>query len=114
MCKSIAIMSMMLVTMIMVAVLGMSGCTVTERPGEIVVRGEPFVVREAPPPLREEVIGVAPSPRHIWVPGYWAWHDGWAWEPGRWALRPYHGAEWHPGHWARHPNGWVWVSGHWR
>jgi WXXGXW repeat (2 copies) len=91
-----------------------AGCTVTERPGDVVVREDPFVVREAPPPPREEIIREAPSPRHEWVPGYWAWHGGWVWEDGRWVLRPHPAARWVPGHWSRRDNGWVWTSGHWR
>lgn len=87
--------------------LSVASCVVTPRPGAVVVGA-------APPPLQAEVSIEAPSPRHVWVPGYWAWHDGWFWEPGRWVLRPYPGAVWVPGYWGHRGHGWVWFSGHWR
>lgn len=98
----------------LVCTLVTAGCAVTEQPSRVVVREEPLLVREAPPPDREEVIVEAPSPRHVWVKGYWTWHDGWVWQPGHWSLPPYGGAQWVPGHWRQRPYGWVWVSGHWR
>ena len=45
-------------------------------------------VRPEPPPLRAEIIGVAPYPAFVWVKGHWAW-------------RPARG-------------GYVWISGHYR
>jgi hypothetical protein len=93
--------------LILAVALSVTSCAVTSPAGEV-------VVRDAPPPPREEVIGVAPSPRHVWTPGYWAWHDGWVWEPGRWALRPYPAAGWVPGYWERRGRRWGWTSGHWR
>ena len=41
----------------------------------------------APPPAQVEVIGVAPYPQAIWVPGYWSWqrrHRQYHWVGGRW------------------------------
>ena len=76
-----------------------------------------ITVREAPPPLRAEVV---PAPRrgYVWAPGYWnwqgrrhVWHSGtwvrarpgyvysspaWAERDGRW--------EFHQGRWARGDN----------
>lgn len=72
----------------------------------------------APPAPRVEVIPAAPSPRHVWMPGYWNW-DGrvrqhvWiggrydfarpqmTWVPARWVQK----WEYLPGHWARQPAG---------
>jgi len=31
----------------------------------------------APPAPQQEVIIVAPSPAHIWIPGYWNWQSRW-------------------------------------
>jgi hypothetical protein len=75
--------------------------------------GEAVVVQEAPPSPQVEVVGVAPSPLHVWIGGFWAWHGRWVWEPGRWELRPRGRVAWVAGHWDRHLNGWVWVPGHW-
>ena len=76
-------------------------------PGEVVVTAEP-------PPPQHEVIGVAPTPRHVWTEGYWSYHEGkWMWMPGRWEVRPRRGAIWVAGHWDRTPRGWVWRRGHW-
>src|SRR6476659_7884421 len=72
------------------------GCVVAERPAsprhvtvvepvrprETVVVREPVapapavvVIREAPPERRHEVVVERdrPSPRHVWIAGYWAW-----------------------------------------
>jgi len=41
----------------------------------------------APPPPQVEVVGVAPYPEAIWVPGYWHWERGhreYRWEQGYW------------------------------
>ena len=92
----------------------LSGCVVTARPAAVGVSGE-VVAYSPPPPVRYEVVGVAPGPGYFWVGGAWFWEGGrYAWHPGRWeAPRPgYHwvahewrpvGNSWHmtPGHWAR-------------
>lgn len=72
-------------------------------------------VRIGPPHPHHEVIGVRPSPHHVWVAGYHRW-DGHAyvWVPGVWTVPPqpyYH--RWVPGHWRETPHGWVWINGHW-
>ncbi len=72
-------------------------------------------VRVAPPAAIVETVPVAPSPRHIWVPGYHRW-DGraYVWFPGRYVLPPRANVVWVPGHWASHRRGWYWIEGHWR
>jgi hypothetical protein len=108
--RRIAVWCMLL---IVVALMTVTGC-VTEPPARRVVVEQPpgeFIVQETPPPLRQEVIEVAPSPMHVWLPGHWAWHGGWIWVPGHWRVAPYQGAVWVPGHWARRGPGWVWISG---
>ncbi|MDS4040928.1 MAG: YXWGXW repeat-containing protein [Candidatus Competibacter sp.] len=57
---------------------------------EQVVMREPVIIHDAPPPPpRTEVIASAPSPQHVWVPGYWTQREGgWVWQPGHWELSP--------------------------
>jgi hypothetical protein len=78
--------------------------------------GARVYVRIGPPAPIVEVRPGAPSPRHLWIPGYHRW-DGRAhvWVPGRWELPPSHYRVWAPGHWVHHRHhGWYWVRGHWR
>lgn len=80
----------------------------------VIVHG-PVVVHAAPPPLRADVITVAPSPEHVWVSGYWVWrNDDWAWQSGYWEPRPHPKAEWVPGQWVATSSGWLWKDGRWR
>jgi hypothetical protein len=73
------------------------------------------VVVPGPPGPRVEVIGVAPSPLHIWDPGHWVRvRGGWDWVPGHWIVAPYEGGVWVPGHWVERHGDWVWIEGHWR
>ena len=74
-----------------------------------------FYAPVAPPAARVEVIGVAPSARHFWAPGYYRWTGrNYAWVTGRWQLRrpglEYVGPRWEnrfgryayvPGRWMR-------------
>ena len=89
-------------------------CAVRVAPAPVPVVSEQVIIRDAPPPPREEVIVEAPSPRHIWVPGHWVWHGEWIWEPGHWRMRPHPHAAWIAGYWERRGGGWVWVNGYWR
>lgn len=72
-------------------------------------------IRVAPPAPITEVRVVAPSPRHVWIPGFHRW-DGrvYVWVPGRWELPPRAGVVWVGGHWRHTRRGWFWVEGHWR
>ena len=94
-----------------------SALIVASLSGCVVAPAEPaaVVTYSAPPPVRYEAVGVAPTPGYFWVGGAWFWEGGrYAWHPGYWqAPRPgYHwvphgwhssGHAWHmsPGHWAR-------------
>lgn len=73
-------------------------------------------VRIGPPAARVEIRGTAPSPRHVWVGGYWSWKGtGHVWVGGKWTVPPRGRAVWVEGHWKHDPpRGWVWVPGHWR
>jgi len=75
----------------------------------------PVVVVRPPPAPRVEVVGVAPSPNHVWAPGYWSWSNNrYTWVPGRWEVRPHQQAKYVQGHWEKERNGWVYYEGHWQ
>ena len=45
------------------------------------------IIREAPPPMRVEMIPVG-RPGYAWDPGHWRWEGrGYAWMPGHWRSR---------------------------
>jgi hypothetical protein len=71
------------------------------------------VVMVAPPPVRVEVAGVAPSPDAVWVAGYWSWVGGrHEWVGGHWVPgRPGH--HWVAHAWVRQGDGWRLRPGHW-
>ncbi|HEX9305728.1 MAG TPA: hypothetical protein VGA31_14895 [Thermoanaerobaculia bacterium] len=83
--------------------------------GSVPIQAVPVYVRIRPPRIRVERRPVAPSPRHVWVRGYYTW-DGaqYVWVPGRWELGPRPHARWVSGHWRHTRHGWYWVEGHWR
>ena len=73
-----------------------------------------FRVRIAPPPLRVEVRGVAPSPRHFWMDGHWRWEGGrHVWWPGRWEMQRA-GSVWVNARWVNEGGEWVFQEGHWQ
>lgn len=79
------------------------------------VAGADVFVRFGPPPPRREVVVVRPSPRHVWVPGYYRYQGNrYAWTSGRWMAPPRARAVWVPGYWAPRRGGYVWVGGYWR
>ncbi len=67
--------------------------------------GTQLIAPGPPPPLQQEVIVVAPSPAHVWLPGYWSWQNNWVWIPGQWALPPRPGAKWIGHQWVLHEDG---------
>src|SRR5215467_8033017 len=72
-------------------------------------------IRTGPPPLRAEVVGVAPGPGYVWVPGYYRYErSGYVWVGGRYERPPRARARWTPAHWERDRRGWYFVEGHWR
>jgi hypothetical protein len=91
------------------------------RAGQWVPYGAPAGVQgtiyspAAPPAPQVEVIPVAPSPRHHWAYGHWAWNGGrWVWVGGHWQ-ESRAGYYWVGHHWQHLPDGrWVFVEGHWR
>jgi hypothetical protein len=72
------------------------------------------VIREGPPALRHEVIVARPSPRHVWIAGYWR-HDGhrYVWVSGRWVMPPRRDVIWIEPRWEFRSGGYFFVEGHW-
>ena len=97
---------------------GMTTAMSERPPGTIVASAAPMavenVITASPPPPQVEVVGEAPGPEFVWMPGIWTWQGNWVWISGRWVLRPRPDARWVSGHWTEHRNGWVWVRGYWR
>jgi hypothetical protein len=86
----------------------LTGCVVSAAgPG-----GE-VVAYEAPPAVRYEAVGVAPTPGYFWVGGAWFWEGNrYNWHPGHWqAPRP--GYRWEPHAWHQKGNEWHMAPGHW-
>jgi len=72
-------------------------------------------IRVAPPVVREEVRVAAPSPRHVWVPGYWRWGGRrHVWVSGRWALPPRGYHVWIEPRWVTEGGVYVFHPGYWR
>ncbi len=72
-------------------------------------------VNAAPPAPRYEMAPPAPSLRHQWIPGYWAWRGtGHVWSTGHWALPPAFGFIWEPARWEVINGSWMFYDGHWR
>lgn len=73
------------------------------------------VVATAPPPPQTEVVVVRPSPRHVWVPGHYAYRrNEYYWSPGYYKVPPRSRTTWVAGHWQQTNRGYVWIDGHWR
>src|SRR5581483_10462684 len=72
-------------------------------------------VTVAPPPLKYESPPPAPSPRHQWIAGYWAWrNNAHFWVGGHWAMPPSTNYVWEPARWEQDNGGWQFSEGHWR
>ncbi len=73
------------------------------------------VVEQAPPPPVREYIVERPSPRYVWIEGYWGWREGrHSWVAGHWELPPRERVEWVGPRWEHRGNGYVFVEGFWR
>ena len=68
-----------------------------------------------PPPLRAEVVGVAPGPGYVWVNGYWGWRGrDYAWVPGYYSRPPHPRAVWVAPRWERYHDRYRFHEGRWR
>jgi hypothetical protein len=75
--------------------------------------GVHYYAPHAPPAVRVEVQGRAPSARHFWVPGYYRWNGReHVWIGGRWEVRR-DGYEYLGPRWERRSTRWEYIPGHW-
>ena len=77
-----------------------------------VAMAETVIIREAPPPMREERM---PDHRHgmEWAPGHWVWRHGqYVWMRGHW-MRERRGHHWVAERWEQRGDRYVMVPGHW-
>lgn len=77
-----------------------------------VAMAQTFIVREGPPPMREERMP-GHRPGHEWAPGHWDWRHGrYVWIQGHW-MRERRGEHWVADRWERRGDRWERVAGHW-
>ncbi len=87
-----------------------TACVARARPRAGVV-----YVREGPPQPVVEVISVAPSRAHVWIPGYHVWRgNSYVWVAGHYEVPGRGFSRYEPGQWKRDRNGWYFVEGRWR
>ncbi len=73
-----------------------------------------IVVTQAPPAPQQEVVTVRPSSEHVWVGGYWTWHNNrYEWIPGQWVVPPRSGVTWIPPRWGPEGNAYRFYEGRW-
>jgi hypothetical protein len=75
--------------------------------------GPRYYAPHAPPAVRYEYQGRAPSSRHFWAPGYYRWNGReHVWIGGRWDVRR-DGYEYVSPHWENRYGRWEYIPGHW-
>ena len=74
-----------------------------------------YIVAEGPPPPPNEVVVIAPSPRYVWVPGYYSYRGGaYIWIQGSYQLPPRGRTNYVQGEWMKTPKGYKRGKGHWK
>jgi hypothetical protein len=77
--------------------------------------GAVYYASVPPPPLRAEVIGVAPAPGYVWVNGYWGWRgNAHVWVAGSWMRPPRPRAVWVAPRWEGRGGRYYFHEGRWR
>jgi hypothetical protein len=71
-----------------------------------------IIVREAPPPPRQEVVPAARR-GHVWAPGHWEWRGNrHVWVSGHW-IRERRGHHWVADRWVERDGRWAMERGRW-
>ena len=74
-----------------------------------------YFVATGPPDPPDEVIVVAPSPRYVWVPGYYSYRSGtYIWVKGSYQIPPRGRTRYVQGQWQKTPKGYKRGKGHWK
>jgi hypothetical protein len=72
------------------------------------------IVTVAPPALQTEVVLAQPSPKYVWLAGYWSWrNDRYEWMAGHWQLPPNSEAVWNAPRWEQQGNAYRFTEGYW-
>jgi hypothetical protein len=68
-----------------------------------------------PPPMYpNETIVIAPSPRHMWVPGRYVYRsNSYQWSPGYHQIPPHGRTQYQEGRWNQSPKGYKYQKGGW-
>ena len=64
--------------------------------------------------MQSEPVLEQPSPKHVWIAGYWTYRDNhYVWIAGRWELPPRDGAVWVAPRWQQEGNAYRYYEGYW-
>jgi hypothetical protein len=74
-----------------------------------------YIVATGPPMPPTEVVVVAPSPRYVWVPGYYSYNrTAYVWVDGSYRVPPRGRTTYVQGNWQQTPKGYKRGKGHWK
>jgi len=94
------------------AVVALAGCVATETTAPsrgVVVSGPP------PAPMAEAQPASAPSPRAVWIAGYWHWNGmQYVWIPGHWDENAPPGAAWNAPRYVSANGAYFYEAGTWK
>lgn len=80
-----------------------------------IVATQPVIIAQAPPAPQSEPVLEQPSPKHVWIPGYWSYRSSrYVWIAGRWELPPRSEAVWVAPHYEREANAYRFYEGYWK
>jgi hypothetical protein len=72
------------------------------------------VVTATAPATQTKVVLAQPSPKYVWLAGYWSWrNDRYEWMAGHWQLPPNSNAVWVTPRWEQQGNAYKFTEGYW-
>jgi hypothetical protein len=73
-----------------------------------------YLVATGPPPMVNEVMVTSPSPRHVWMPGYYSYNRGnYVFVNGSYRIPPRGKTSYTQGNWRNTSKGYKRDKGHW-